>query len=676
MAVRNNTTLLLIFLPARKITRVYYAILSAIVIGFFVVGHEVTAATLEQQRQQYLDAKHALKSGKIKKFQALAEKLKTYPLYPYLRYNYLNKRLHKVSHEEIRDFINTYPDFISINSLRAKWLSQLVRQREWQIFLDNYVPQKSEKLRCQQLQARIAVNNPIYFLEDTRTLWLSGKSLPPQCDGAFKQLYKSDLMTDELVWQRIELAMQNNNTRLANYLGRYLSKDQHIWLQRWLEMHRLPLSESKRMKYPDIAITRKILMHGIKRLAKKNIDQTLKYWKIFQGKYSFIPVAIDDIDFFIAVHAAKKNHPKATILLDQINPLLSDETVFHWRLKTALKNEDWQKLYQWTKNAPPDMEAIKYRWIYWRGRALEEIGDIEKARMAYGLIAGERDYYGFLAADRIAAEYQMNHYALPEDIESKIRVARLPAVQRARELLILYGDYRARHEWQHALSTMTNYQKQIAAVLASEWGWHDRAIFAIADAKAFDSLLLRFPLLYQDEIKKYAAKRNIDMSWVFALMRSESAFIENVSSSAGALGLMQVMPATGRAVARRIGIKKFRSQDLLAAKRNIQIGTAYMQEMLAKFNGNHVLATAAYNAGPERSIKWSPMKGCHKADIWTEMIPFNETRTYVKRVIFYARIYDWRLNRKGISMAERMPTIHPYNATSKSTLQAAVACAG
>ena len=348
--------------------------------------------------------------------------------------------------------------------------------------------------------------------------------------------------------------------------------------------------------------------------------------------------------------------------------MLDSDEIFHWRLRTALKNKDWQRLNRWTKDEPPEIPSVKYRWIYWRGRALEKIGDIEKANESYASIADQRDYYGFLAADRIGAKYQMNHYPLPEDLEAKNKISHLPGIRRARELFVLYGDYRARREWQHALRSMTNYQKQIAAQLASEWGWYDRAIFTMSAAHAYNDLELRFPITYRDDIEKYAKKRNLDTAWIFALMRSESAFMEKVKSPAGALGLMQIMPATGRLTARKIGMKKFRTSDLLVAKKNIALGTAYMKEMQDKFNGSHMLATAAYNAGPGRSVKWSPKKGCKEPDIWIEQIPFNETRAYVKRVIFYASIYDWRLGHEVIPLKQRMNAIYPYNSKASSKI--------
>jgi len=631
-----------------------------IFISPLTISQQIFAATLEEQRQQYLDAKKALKAGRITTFTTLSEQLKTYPLYAYLRYNYLRPRLHKINDAEIKDFIHSYPDFISIDALKTSWLRQLVKQRKWQTFLDNYTPQKELKLRCQQLQARINTNNDTYLLEDTRTLWLTGKSLPPQCDSAFARLYKSELMTNELIWERIQLAMEGGNTGLVNYLSKRLDKDYKYWAKQWVAMHHNPSVGTKNPKYPDTAVAREILFYGIKRLARQNITRSLSNWQTLQDNYDFTPVEIDDVNLVITVRAAKNKHPKAAELLDDLNPALDSDEIFHWRLRTALKNNDWQRLYRWTKDEPPEIASVKYRWIYWRGRALEKIGDVEKANESYALIAGERDYYGFLAADRIGAEYKMNHYPLPEDLEAKNKISHMPGIRRARELFVLYGDYRARREWQHALISMTNYQKQIAAQIASEWGWYDRAIFTMGAAHAYDDLDLRFPITYRNEIEKYANKRNLDTGWIFALMRSESAFMEKVKSPAGALGLMQIMPATGRLTARKIGLRKFRTSDLLVANKNIMLGTAYMKEMQDRFNGSHILATAAYNAGPGRSVKWSPKKGCKEPDIWVEQIPFNETRGYVKRVIFYASIYDWRLGHEVIPLKQRMKIVYPY----------------
>ena len=634
------------------------SLLLVLCLSFPLTKNSYAAASLETQRQQYLAAKSALEEGKITVFIALAEKLQTYPLYPYLRYNYLRTRLHKVPKQEIIDFMDTYPNFIATDSLRISWLKQLARQRKWQTFLDHYTQQQSPTLRCYQLQARINTNKQAYLLEDIRTVWLTGESLPDQCNQAFQLLYQSELMTDELVWKRIRLAMANNKIGLASYLARRLSQNQKIWAERWIATYHNPYRETRKVRYADLPITREILADGLKRLAHQSINRALRNWENLQSHYRFTSAEQDEVNAILAVRAAKRKHSKTIALLEAINSASDNPEVFHWRLLTALRNRDWQRLYQWTKAPPP--EVLKYRWIYWRGRALEQLGETEKAYEAFASIADAREYYGFLAADRIGAPYQMNHIPSPANNEAIATVKNLPGIRRAKELYLLYNNYSARREWHHTLASMTSYQQQIAAKIAAEWGWHDRVIVTLGQARMYDNLELRFPLVYQDKITDYARERNLDRAWIFAVMRAESAFIATAKSPAGALGLMQVMPATGRLTAGKIKLRKFSTKDLLRPGTNIAIGTAYLKEMLDTFSGNYVLATAAYNAGPTQTIKWLPKKACQAADIWVEQIPFNETRNYVRRVLLYAGVYDWRLGLTVKPLEQRMQLVQPY----------------
>ncbi len=257
----------------------------------------------------------------------------------------------------------------------------------------------------------------------------------------------------------------------------------------------------------------------------------------------------------------------------------------------------------------------------------------------------------------------MNHYPLPENLKDKQVVAEMPGIRRAHEFYQMRKYYPARREWHHALNSMTRVQMQMAATIAKEWGWYDRAIFALGKAKIYDDLVLRFPLLHKDLLSRYAGKRSLDLGWVYGLVRAESAFVEDARSPVGALGLMQVMPATGSETARAIGLKNFRPDRLLEAEVNVPIGSAYLKQMLSRFNGNPLLATAAYNAGPHRIRQWLPKSGCMSPDVWVEKIPFRETRKYVKRVLSYASIYDWRLEAKPVALNARMLAVLPDKQT-------------
>lgn len=618
------------------------------------------SASISEQRAIYEDAKKALRSGKLQRFHELAESIRDYPLYVYLRYNYLSPRLTRVKAEEVTAFLQKFPDFPSAEALRTRWLKHLANSGQWHALVGNYTPQDDEVLQCQYLRARLQTNNDTLLLEDIRSVWLSGKSLPAECDPAFEQLYASSLLTNKLVWQRIELAMQAGNTGLVNYLNRYLDGYYQEWAQNWIKVHNAPDRYTRNPPFADTLLARQILMHGIIRLARLNINRAIENWQQLQGKYTFTPGEREDIDKVIAVWATRKNHPQALQLMDRISPFNVDDVVFHWRLVSALENNDWQRLRRWTDGVPA-MEELKLRWFYWHARALEQTGNTEKAKRIYASIAGKRDYYGFLAADRLGIEYNMQHQPLPQSREEKEKILNLPGIRRAEELRNINQKFSARREWHHAMRLMTSYQKEIAATLAADWGWHDLAIVSLGSAHSYDDLEVRFPIPYQSLISEHAEKRQLDPAWVYALVRSESAFIEDVKSPAGAIGLMQVMPQTGREVARNIGIKNFRTVHLEQAEKNVPIGSTYLKQMLDRFMGNMILATAAYNAGPGRVKSWLPASGCVEPDIWVERIPFNETRKYVRRVMFFASIYDWRLNQKVLPLKERMQSITPLD---------------
>ncbi len=620
----------------------------------------VLAKPIDEQRRDYLAAIKALEKKQLKTFGKIANELKDYPLYSYLRYEYLRKHLWKAKDDEMVDFFDRHGDLPMANNLRKSWLKLLVRRGHWQTFLDNFENQSDDTLRCYQLQARMKTNNEHYLLEDIRSTWLNGKSLPPQCDKPFQLLYDSGLVTNELVWQRIQLAMQQNQVKLVSYLSGRLDKEHKQLAQTWINIHHNPYKHTNKPKLADDEIGREILMHGIMRLTRQNVNHAVKRFNSLNDQYSFTEEEVVDLKRMLAVRAARKKSPMAQQLLNDIESHHVDEDVFHYRLKTALAKEDWPLLRRWTSDEPA-YDDIRDRWLYWHARALENTGDRELAESIYMQLATDRGYYSFLAADKLDLDYNMNHYPLPANELELQRVSELPAIQRAHELYMLGQNYPARREWYHALKHMTSYQMQMASKLATQWGWYDRSIFTMGRAKAYDDLVLRFPVTFDNLLDKYANKRDIDRSWVYGLVRAESAFIEDVRSPAGALGLMQVMPRTGSMTAKKIGMKNFRTAKLKTAEVNIPIGTAYMKQMLDRFDGNMVLATAAYNAGPHRVDKWLPDKGCQEPDIWVEQIPFNETRKYVSRVLTYANIYDWRLNNKITPIGDRMSLISSPN---------------
>jgi soluble lytic murein transglycosylase len=293
----------------------------------------------------------------------------------------------------------------------------------------------------------------------------------------------------------------------------------------------------------------------------------------------------------------------------------------------------------------PEGEHKVEQWLYWQARAMEAQGQDAAARRLYRLAAGERSLWGFLAAERVGTPYKLASRPTPAAEERLTRIEQSRGGRRISELLALARPLDARREIQALVRGMEPEDLMAAAVLIRRWGWPDQAIFTLARSGYWDDLELRFPIHHQELVRRQAGETGLDESWIFAVLRQESAFNPQVVSHAGALGLMQLLPATAREVARSLGEPPPNRWRLLDPEVNIRLGSAYLARMQTRFDDHPVLAAAAYNAGPHRVERWLPS---HRtaADIWVATIPFRETRRYVRRVLAYRLIYDHRLGRE------------------------------
>lgn len=585
--------------------------------------------------------------------------LHTYPLYPYLRYEYLRPRLGQVDPDEIHNFLEDYPDIPITPILRSKWLLRLARNGDWQSYIDVYQPQQHTVLRCYQLQARIETGVMEGVLTDAKELWLVGESQPKECDPAFALLEKSPHMTNEFRWERFRLAMANGNTRLAAFLARKLDKVDKTWATHWLSMRKDPM---RMMRHPELKgdqpIAHEILADGIRRLATRDLGKAHAEWLKIKVTHDFDQGSIAAVERDLALIATKQRHLQAIAWLDGIPAELVDARVQRARLQAALYTQDWGSLSRWTEQeAATDMNPA--RWRYWRARALENTAQRDAATQVYRQLAGERDYYGFIAADRLGMDYRIQDQPTAIDPIREAEVLAYPGIVRARELYHVGMIPDGRREWHHAIKQMDEMQLQHAAVLAHNWGWHSRAILSVAQARAYDDLALRFPMPYRDAVMTYADKRHIEPAFLYSIIRSESAFMSDARSGAGALGLMQLMPKTGRYIAKRIGYKLKSSRALNDDRTNITLGSAYLRHMLDQFNDNIAMAAAAYNAGPHRVRSWLPKSDCMSADVWIDLIPFTETRRYVRRALFYSALYEWRMAQRVTPIETRLASIPP-----------------
>jgi len=269
---------------------------------------------------------------------------------------------------------------------------------------------------------------------------------------------------------------------------------------------------------------------------------------------------------------------------------------------------------------------------------------------------GERDYYSFLSSDQLDQSYQMNHNPIVHTPSELDNLAQTPAVTRLREFYALNMMLESRRQAYKLMQTLSTRDLQLLAIITYQWNWYNQTIAILGKAKYWDALNLRFPIVYDTAILKAGKTNGLDPSWLFGIARQESAFNPRARSHVGATGLMQLMPKTGKLIARLINHPMKKTSELLNPDRNIQLGSAYLRRMYDKNQHNPVLATASYNAGPHRVKGWLPKQNM-SADIWIENIPFDETRKYTSNVLSYAAVFDYQRKQEIKPLADRMPAV-------------------
>ena len=612
---------------------------------------------MKAERKLFLEARKALHANQKTRFEQLAAQLQDYPLYSYLQFEELRNRLSRASEEEITRFLKTWADQPVSKRLRQSWLYNLAHHRRWELFLEHYEKSSSVSLQCYALRARLNTGDKQGIVEEIIPLWLVGKSQEKSCDPLFKYLYDGDHITDELLWQRIRLAMKNNQLSLAAYLARKLPAADEAWVKLWQKAHRNPSTTLKNSRLNmNKAIVREIILHALMRIARYDPAQAHNKWESIKSGYSFTADDRGTVERYIALSAAQQHLPEAHDWLLALPVEVQDQRIREWQIRAALANQDWPAVLGHISALPAD-ELENDEWRYWHAVALERNGQHLLSINHYAWLARERSYYGFLAADYLHWPYEMGNRPLDYDADALEELRRVPGVVRAHELYRANMLSDARREWHYATRDMNDDELKRAAVLASQWGWNDRAILTVARTGDYSDLKLRFPLDHVTRVNHYAKDSRLDPGHVFAVIRQESAFNPGARSPAGAMGLMQLMPATGKITARKFNIPYSGTRSLFNADKNIHLGTTYLRQVMDRYGNNPVLATASYNAGPHRVQRWLPEDNTQDATIWVANIPYTETRHYVQRVLAYATIYDWRMERPITRLVERMPTV-------------------
>ncbi|MCU0970770.1 MAG: transglycosylase SLT domain-containing protein [Gammaproteobacteria bacterium] len=611
-----------------------------------------------QQREDFVAAESALRRGDSSTYVELKLRLQDYPLYPYLEYEEIRGSNGGASAARVEAFLGQYADTPLAASVRAGWLEQLARAGRWGAFLEAYQYERPESLRCHYANALIQTGQRDAGFARVEELWLTGDSLPDSCTAPVGSWKAAGRLTPTLFWQRVGLVMAEGDEGLARALVKSMPKSDQAWVDRWLKVRKSPKTALHQAEAGGAHPARDFMIaDAVRQLARADEEAALDLWESARQRWSFAPEARAAAEQRLAVSLLRDDSPAVAAFYQRLAPRAGDLTMQEARVRWALAQAHWTLALQWI-DALPTADRGGERWQYWKARALEALGRRDEARDLYETLARQRSYYGFLAADRAGQSYAIEHRPATVDGSTNRRVRELPTVQRAGELLALDRVNEARREWRWLLDRAVPEELKAAARIAQEWGWHDQAAFTLARAAHWDDYEIRFPVLHLDTIRENANAQALDPAWVLAVVRQESVFNPTVRSSAGATGLMQLMPATASHVARKyFGETAPDRAALTDPESNVRLGTTYLRSVLDDLYGNPVLATAAYNAGPGRVRQWMPSHRNIDADVWVELVPFRETQDYLRKVLSYAVFYEHRLGRTPAPMSERMPPV-------------------
>ncbi len=605
----------------------------------------------------FLAARDAFRAGDAVRLDRVASRLKGHLLEPYVSYWQIRLKLDEADPERVNAFLARYAGMPLADRLRTEWLKSLAKREQWALFAAEYPKRAGDdtELDCYAIHwKRLREGDAV--LDEARPFWATGQEQPESCQALFTALLKSQRLTAADIWARFRLAHEAGNARLAGRIVLELPVAERP-APRDMERAERNAAQvlSKGEFRPSSVAGREVALYALDRVARSDAAAAHEAWVKVRGEFP-VPDRMYG-NLLIAHQAARQLNPAANAWYHEADGARQNAEQRAWRVRAALRARQWPDVAR-AIDAMPDDQALDPAWRYWKARALAASGPNEDATRLYAGIATEHHFYGLMAAEALGAAIMPVSEPLPPDDRALAEFGARDAVQRVVKLTALELRPEALREWQYVVRGQSDETLLLAAEFARRNGLYDRSINSADRTQRRHDFALRYQTPYQGEIGNAARGAQLDEAWVFGLARQESRFIADIVSSAGAIGLMQLMPPTAKWVARQTGRSDFRTPQLENPGVNAQFGTYYLRYVLDRLDGLPVLATAAYNAGPGRAQAWraaGPLEGA----IYAETIPFNETRDYVKKVLANAMYYQAQLGLPYVALKDRLGTVTP-----------------
>jgi soluble lytic murein transglycosylase len=617
--------------------------------------------------ESLLGAYDAYRAGDPIKFAKHAKKLDGHVLEPWLDYWRLSMRLEDTPNREVREFLATHANLYVSERLRSDWLRVLGKRAEWPEF-DRQAARYSRddfEVNCYRWISRLEHGDDT-ALDDAMAMWLEPAELPEGCQRLSLTLSTRGRLTVTDIWRRVRVLFEHGQITAAKTTLALLPKSEAPDERMLAEAARQPKRLIERLpKVLETRAAREVtVLAGVRQarndpsaaaaalegpLAERLAEAELKYlWGL------------------VGYEGAREHHEDALKWFARADDSPLEDRHLAWKVRAALRDGEW-KVVRESIDRMSSGASHQPAWIYWYGRALAANGEEMGSRAYFLRIAGQTDFYGLLAAEEVGYVTMLPDAThVPSEAEVAAAAAQ-PGLQRALELIRLGVRVEGVREWLFTIRSFDDVPLIAAAELARRAGVYDRAIHTADRTSRVHNFALRYPVPYQDVIREYAGTHGVDEAWVLGLVRQESRFNVDARSSAGAAGLMQVMPRTARYVAARMGMRNYRPKAMSDLQTNVTLGTGYLKLVMDQL-GHPVLASAAYNAGPARARRWRDDKPLEGA-VYVESIPFPETRDYVKKVMANSVYYAAVLDKKAVPLKTRLGVIQPPGAVEPPTIE-------
>ena len=635
--------------------RATFAALAIIVLVF--AGSAIAAATrADKADEAVLLARDAFRTGNSLQLARAAAKARGHVLEPYLEYWQLRLRLDERGADELRDFLARYEGSYLAERLRADWLKVLGKNGDWDNFRNQrpWLVNDDPDIACLGLLDRFR-SGDASALAELKPIWLAPRVLPEACVSLAEHMLGSAEHGSAQIWERFRLLADAGQMVAARRVLTALpAREQPASAT----IERVLAAPAKYLlQVPSTAgarTAREMVILALMRLARADPQAAAVRWnESLRAGFS-----AEDQGYVwgqIAHWGARRHLPEAMSWFAQASDTTLNDQQLAWRARIALRNGAWPEVRAAIEKMRPQAR-LDSTWIYWHARALKEAGSTDAARAEFSRIAAEFSFYGQLAAEEQGLVFKLPAQASAPTTEELSQAIALPGLQRAMALFRLDLRTEAVREWNWSLRGMDDRQLIAASEIAKRNEIWDRAINTADRTVAQHDFALRYLAPYQQVFAGQARAQKLEEHWVLGLVRQESRFISNAKSSVGAAGLMQLMPATARWVARKMGMKDFQWAKVHSVEVNAALGSFYLKTVLDDLDGQTVLASAAYNAGPGRARRWQDDKPLEGA-IYAESIPFDETRDYVKKVMTNALYYAAVHGGNPRSLHERMGVI-------------------